>query len=61
MVSNQQRTAAEQKFWDAAFLAAWADCVKQHEIKGSMYCSSLARDAADAALIQRRNSARGVQ
>lgn len=58
---SAHRTATEQKFWDAAFLASWTDCIKQHELRGAMYCASLARDAADAALAKRRESSKGVQ
>jgi hypothetical protein len=50
------RTADEQIFWDERFREAWQHCLKELGLKGAMGCVSIARDAADSALAQRRES-----
>lgn len=55
------RKATEQKFWDAAFAAAWDRCLSEFGLKGAIKCAHLAAEAADAALAERRASQRGAQ
>lgn len=55
------RSAKEQTFWDDRFGQAWNQCLAQHGLEGAIGCAHLCREAADAALVERRNSARGVQ
>lgn len=50
------RTDAEQTFWDERFAQAWEQCLKENGLLGAAGCAHLARDAADAALTERRNS-----
>lgn len=50
------RTDAEQLFWDERFAQAWDQCLKENGLFGAAGCAHLARDAADAALTERRNS-----
>lgn len=57
---NGRRTPAEQRFWDAAFADAWEQCLREHGLKGSIGCAHLAREAADAALAERRASLQGA-
>jgi hypothetical protein len=49
-------TAAEQRFWDAAFLLAYPECLKALTEKGAEYCAHLAREQADAAIAERRRA-----
>lgn len=53
---TKHRTAAEQKFWDAAFLLALPDCLNKLDPKDSIGCAHAARDQADSALAERRLS-----
>lgn len=56
------RTTASQKFWDAAFLQAHVECLRELLKSGkglSVPCAHIARDQADAALEERRRSAAG--
>lgn len=50
------RTEAEQIFWDERFAQAWEQCLREHGLKGAIGCAHLCREAADAALTERRNS-----
>lgn len=60
-MSTTRRTAAEQKFWDAAFLLAFPACLKQLDPKESIGCAHVARQQADDALAERGKSERGEQ
>lgn len=57
----KRRTAAEQKFWDAAFTAAWDRCLQENGLEGAIGCAHLAAEAANAALAERRTSQKGEQ
>ncbi len=50
------RTEAEQPFWEAAFLEAFRQCLREHGLQGAIGCAHLCREAADAALTERRIS-----
>lgn len=50
------RTDDEQTFWDERFAQAWEQCLKENGLLGSIGCAHIARDAADAALIERQKS-----
>lgn len=59
MATKHTRTARDQAFWDAVFLATYPECIKAFVNKGGEYCAHLAREQADAALAERRLSAKG--
>jgi hypothetical protein len=56
MATKHTRNAGEQKFWDEVFQLAYPDCLKTLSERGVQYCAHLAREAADAALEERRSS-----
>ena len=60
-MTKPTRTAAEQKFWDAAFAEAWEQCLRERGLQGAIGYAHLAREAADAALAERRLSQKGAQ
>jgi hypothetical protein len=55
-MSASKHTTDEQRFWDAAFLLAYPECLKVITEKGAEYCAHLAREQADAALAERRRA-----
>lgn len=59
MASRNSHSANEQKFWDEVFNHAYPECLKTLTERGVEYCAHLAREAADAALMERRRSQKG--
>jgi hypothetical protein len=58
-MDTEARTPAEQSFWDAIFASQFPICMKTQKRRGAQYCAHLAREQADAALAERRLSAKG--
>lgn len=52
------RTAEEQTQWDALFRELVLDCVRREGFRKALACLHLAREIADAALAERRESQR---
>jgi hypothetical protein len=50
------RTPDEQAFWDGIFRDQLPVCMKQQKRRGSIYCAHMAREQADNALAERRDS-----
>lgn len=53
-----KRGQIEQRFWDEAFLVAWDRCIEENGLHGAIGCAHLAKEGADQALRERRDSQR---
>lgn len=58
-MASKTRNASEDNFWDEVFQLAYPECLKTLTDRGVEYCAHLAREAADAALEERRRSQKG--
>jgi hypothetical protein len=56
MATKHTRNASDQRFWDEVFQLAYPECLKTLSDRGVEYCAHLAREAADAALDERKRS-----
>lgn len=52
----KRRTPTEQRIWDETFVDLVVECVRAHDFERALGCLHLAREVADEALIERRNS-----
>jgi hypothetical protein len=55
-MDTEARTPDEQAFWDHIYQSQFPVCMKQQKRRGAQYCAHLAREQADAALVERRDS-----
>lgn len=55
-MATKHRSEAEQTRWDELYHGLILECVRREGLKKALACVSLARDVADAAMAQRRES-----
>lgn len=55
-MATKHRIPDEQTRWDDLLHALVIECVRREGLKKALACVSLARDVADAAIAQRRES-----